>query len=486
MKKRSDKPFLYRYRYVIGYLVLMLVFFGLLSFLPSVAPGGLSSSEMSSAVAADSIHADFISQGNVVNLPYLLLQKASISIFGLTLYSIKLPSIIMAVLTGLFLVLLLNRWFKNDVAIVGSILTTLSVAFLFLAGSGTPTIMYVFWLALILWLGSKIVGNENTHPLLVISFFFCIAMSLYTPHMFYIALGIALAGLTHPHLRFALKQVRIWHLILCGAIFILVVSPLVLGCIFNPSTIQSLIFMKDPGVGRYIENISTAFAPFFSFVSAYDSIYLAPLFGLATVALVIIGALASIGKLFTSRNSVVSLLIIFSIIVSGFNQDVAISIILPITILSAAGLESIIQKWHSLFPENPYAHVLGIMPVVIVVLVIVGSDLSHFIFGYHYSPQVAKNFNDDITLISQNLEKGSILVVPETHQDYEFYKLLERHNEITVTSELPQRLDIPISYLEVPSDSDKLKLKQIITSPKSRNSARLYLYEKNTTEKQGS
>lgn len=461
----------------------MLVFFGLLCFLPSIAPGGLSSNEMSSAVAADAVHADFISQGHVINLPYLLLQKASISIFGLTLYSIKLPSIIIAVLAGLFLVLLLNRWFKNDVAIVGSILTTLSVAFLFLAGSGTPTIMYVFWLALILWLGSKIVGNENTHPMLVISFFFSIALSLYTPHMFYIALGIAIAGLTHPHLRFALKQVRIWHLVLCGAIFVLFISPLILGCIFNPGIIQDLIFMQNPSFNHYIENISTAFAPFFSFVSAYDSIYLAPLFGLATVALVIIGALASIGKLFTSRNSVVSLLVIFAIIVSGFNQEVAISIILPITILSAAGLESIIQKWHSLFPENPYAHVLGILPVMIVVLLIVGSDLSHFIFGYHYSPQVAKNFNDDITLISKNLEKGSVLVVPEGHKDFEFYKLLERHNEITVTSELPQRLDLPIGYLETPSDSDQLKLKQIITSPKSRNSARLYLYEKITTEK---
>ena len=456
----------------------MVVFFALLSFLPNIAPGGLSSNEMQSAVTANSIHTNFIQTGNVINLPYYLLQRTSIALFGLTLYSIKLPSIIIAVLAALFLVLLLNRWFKNDVAIVGSILTTLSVAFLFLAGSGTPAIMYVFWLALILWLGSKIVGNEHTHPLLVISFFFSVALSLYTPHMGYIALGIALAGLTHPHLRFALKQLRIWQLIICFAIFILVVAPLVLSCIFNHSVVVSLAFMKDPSFDRYVNNISTAFAPFFSFVNAFDSIYLAPLFGLATVALVVIGILASIGKLFTSRNSVVSLLVIFAILISGLNQDVAISIILPVAILSTAGLESIIQKWYSLFPENPYAHVIGVLPVLVIVLFIVGTDLTHFVFGYHYAPQVTKNFNDDITLISEHLESGYTLIIPADHPDFDFYKLLEKHNNIRVEGILPDEITTPIAYLETPTDSEDLQLKQIITSPKRRNSARLYLYEK--------
>ena len=158
----------------------MLVFFILLCFLPSIAPGGISQDEMDSAVAASSIHSDFIVSGNIIDLPYRVLQRISIATFGLSLYSIKLPSIIISVLAALFIVLLLNRWFKSDVAIVGSFLTTLSTAFLFLAGSGTPTIMYIFWLAEILWLGSKIVGNENTHPMLVISFFFSLALSMYT------------------------------------------------------------------------------------------------------------------------------------------------------------------------------------------------------------------------------------------------------------------------------------------------------------------
>ena len=97
----------------------MIALFGLLSFLPSIAPGGISTDEMNSAVTADSITPTAISTGNVINLPYYLLQKLSFRLFGLTLYSIKLPSIIIAVLAALFIILLLNRWFKSDVAIIG-------------------------------------------------------------------------------------------------------------------------------------------------------------------------------------------------------------------------------------------------------------------------------------------------------------------------------------------------------------------------------
>ncbi len=462
----------------------MVAFFLLLFFLPSIAPNGLSENEMTSAITSDAIGFDFISKGQVIDLPYHLLQKASISLFGLSIYSIKLPSIIIGVFAGLFIVLLLNRWFKSDVAIISSILIVLSTAFLFLACSGTPVIMLVFWLALLLWLGSKIVGNDHPHPMLVISFIFSVALSLYTPHLCYVAAGIAIAGIAHPHLRFSIKQLKLYQLIISIAVFALVIAPLVISGILNHGVVWNIAFMRNFSIEKYASNISTAFAPFFSFSLAYDSIYLAPLFGLANIVLVIIGILASIGKLFTSRNTVVNLLTIFAILVSGLNQDIAATIIIPITVLSAAGLESIIDKWHSLFPENPYAHLIGAYPIASVVLMIVISGLSHFVFGYHYTPLVAKNFSDDIEIIQDNLAGGSVLIVDKKDKNLAFYQLLEKHNSFTVLTEIPERDEnLRIAFLGGPSNREDLALKQIITSSKTRNSDRLYIYEKITAEK---
>ena len=475
MKKHVEQFFLYRHRFAVGYILLSAAFFVLLTLLPGVAPTGLSDAEMNSTVQASNLEPGFIKRGNVIDLPYYALQKSSLTIFGLNLFAIKLPSIIIAVLAALFIVLLLNRWFKNDVAIVGSVLTVLSTAFLFLATSGTPAIMYVFWLALILWLGSKIVGNDNVHPMLVISFFISVALSLYTPYLAYVALVIAIAGLMHPHLRFALKQLKMYQLILCVLIFILAAAPLVSSCIINPATLKNLVFANSVDFGGFITNITNAFAPFFSFSLAYSSVYLAPLFGLATVALVIIGILASAGKMFMSRNTIVSLLVIFSILLSGLNPSVAISIIIPIAILSAAGIESIIEKWYTLFPENPYAHLLGIVPMVAVMIFIISSGLSHFIFGYHYIPRVVNNFNNDLTIIKENVSTETTLILPNDYKNEGFFRLLSKYDGYQIVAKPSKAKTDKIASFE-PIINDKYNLEQIITSPNTRNSDRLYIY----------
>lgn len=480
MKKTTRQFFLYRHRLVIGYIILAAVFFGLLSFLPTIAPNGVSQDEMNSVVTANGLGRNFIQEGNIIDLPYRFLQKSCLHFFGMSLYSIKLPSIIIAVITGFFIILLLNRWFKNDVAIVGSILTTLSTAFLFLAGNGTPLIMYILWLAVILWLGSKIVGNEHTSPLLVIAFFICIALSAYTPHLVYVSIAIAIAGILHPHLRFALKQLSFWQLAICFASFALAISPLVIGCVINHQNIQTLLFTSDFSVANYASNIANAFIPFFSFSLAYDSVFLAPLFGLATVALLAIGILASIGKMFTSRNTVVSLLVIYAILISGLNRDVAIVIIIPITILCAAGIESIIEKWYSLFPENPYAHLLGMVPVVAVITMIIGSGLSHHTFGYHYISIIADNFSDDIALIDQKIDKDIPLLITDETSNADFYRLLNYYNKRSIISSV----DSVEKYAAMSSTpAENYRIDRIITSPKSRNSDRLYIYSKITENK---
>ncbi len=483
VKESTKQPFLYKYRFQIGYLFLIITFFALVSYLPNIANSGFTIKEISSAVTSSSLSSDFINTGSVINLPYYLLQKACMSIFGLNLISVKLPSIIIGSLTALFITLLINRWFKSDVAMFGSILTVLSTAFLFLTTSGEPTIMYIFWLTLILWLGSKIVGNNNPHPLLVISFFFSVAASLYTPHLCYIAIAIALAGFTHPHLRFAMKQIKPWQSILSIAVFILTILPLGVSIFSNQWLLQDLFFMKDFSFGQFFTNISEAFAPFFSFSLTFDSVYLAPLFGLATVALVFIGTFAAVGELFTSRNTVISLIIIFSIIFSGFNQDVAMLIIIPVAILSAAGIESIFKKWYTLFPENPYAHFIGNIPVLAVTLMIIISGLSHYIYGYRYTPNVAKNFNTDILLI-KDLPSGTILVVEEDN-NFDFYKLFEKYQSITVVSKAPDVINSDVAYLGTASDDERLALKQIITSSRMQKSDRLYIYEKVPDKTQG-
>lgn len=484
MKKITiSKLFLYRHRYGIGYLLLFLFFVALVFLTPLVSPGGLSTSEMESTVASHQVSFESIVNGKIVDLPYHALQKLSITIFGLTPYAIKLPSIIIALFLGVLLILLLNRWFKNNVAIIASVLTVLSAPFLFLAGSGTPLIMLVFWPTLLLWLGSKINGKTLQKAFYAFFFALFLLLSLFTPYMVYFAIFSVVYALVHPHLRFMIKSLPKVPFILAAIAVSVVIGIMIYQIIKCPESLRELTFMNDFSWGNFFSNIKNAFLPFFSWSGNIDSVFLAPMIGLASLILAVTGLVSTAKGFFASRNSIASMFIVFTIIISGFRTDCAVLIILPLAILTAHGIRYILEKWYGLFPENPYARIFGLVPIATFLSIIIVSSYMHYGFGYRYNPVVANEFQDDLALIRKHVQPGTHLLITGGTLDYDFYKILEDKEDYVITSNTPSTVEATeIEHLatlgkwpaKLPYD-----LSRIITSSKSTNSDRIYIYEDN-------
>lgn len=479
-----SKLFLYRHRFVIGYLLLTIVFLATLFLLPLIAPNGLSTQEMESAITSS--HTDFtaIKNGDLVDLPYRILQKYSIAFFGLSAYTIKLPSIFIGGILGVLFILLLNRWFKSNVAIIASIITVLSSSFLYLSGSGTPLIMIVFWPTLLLWLGSKIQGKKSPKPLYSFVFAFCLLLALFTPFMPYLVSFIVLYALMHPHLRFTIKTLPKLPLVLVTLIIIAGVGVITSAIVKNSATLTSLLFTPDFSLDLFFHNISSSFLPFFSWSKTVESTFLSPLIGLASLVLAIIGLCSTAKGFFASRNSIASYFILFSVIMAGFKPKYAILIILPLAILIAHGIRYTLNKWYRIFPQNPYARIFAIFPIGLFLGIIIISDLSHFVFGYRYNPAVANQFNNDLSLI-QKLDDSTTILIPENTLEYEFYKLLEKpqllnlktKNHPIIKSNSSTFSTTKVATLRRYSEkTTKLELQHIITSPKSSDSDRIYLY----------
>ena len=112
---------------------------------------------------------------------------------------------------------------------------------------------------------------------------------------------------------------------------------------------------------------------------------------------------------------------------------------------------------------------------------IIGSGLSHFIFGYHYAPRVANNFNNDLTIITDNISKETPLLITDDTKNGDFYKLLDKYEDYII---IDHSSDVA-EYAAFSARKDEgFTLKQIITSPKSRNSDRLYIYSKVTEQEE--
>lgn len=481
MKKHPlSQLFLYRYRFQIGFFLLAVAYIVLLFGLPLLAPNGLSASEMESVAHSYALQPDSILKGDIVDLPYRALQKLSITIFGLTVYSVKLPSIIIGLLLGLLLILLLNRWFKTNVALLASILAVLSATFLFIAGSGTPLIMLVFWPTLLLWLGSKIQGVTKPKPLYCFIFAFALLASIFTPHLIYLAAFIVLFALLHPHLRFTIKTLPTVPLILTLFIILVGLAALVVAAFVNPSIIAELLLAPGLTISKFIDNIQIAFLPLFSWNTTLESQFLSPFIGLASVALAVIGLLSTAKGFFASRNSIATCLIIFTIFLTGLNPESAILILLPLAILIAHGLRYILDKWYTLFPDNPYARVSAVFPIGIFMGIMIVGGISHFLFGYHYVPMVADEFDDDLTLVRKNLTASDTLYITDDNTTYNFFKVLEDNSAgPKVANEIPTNADLPEKYATLGQISISGDLNLIITSSKSNNSDRIYVYTSN-------
>ena len=466
-----SKLFLYRYRFVIGYIVLSLAFILLLSFLPLIAQRGLSETEIQSATSSYYLGKDGILNGDLVDLPYRLLQKYSITFLGLTSFSVKLPSIIIGLFLGLLLILLLNRWFKSNVSLLASCLMVLSTPFLFLAGSGTPLIMLVLWPTLLLWLGSKIQGEKRPKPLYSFMFAIALLLSIFTPYMVYFALFCVVFVLLQPHLRFIVKNLPKLPFILIVLLVVAGFTVLGISIHNHPSTIQELLFGLSFNTGDYFNNIFSGLSPVFSWHSRLENVFLAPLISMPVLTLALVGLFSTTKGFFASRNSIASILLIFCLMITGFNQTAVVFIILPFSILIAHGIKYLLEKWYGLFPANPYARISALLPLTLLFGLIIIPAIMQYIDGYRYNPNVATQFSYDLNIINSNLSEGTLLV----GDNYDFYKILEKSTNLIISDKAENNKPVAVLKNNV-TLPEEYTLSKIITSPMRDNSDIIYLY----------
>ena len=332
--------------------------------------------------------------------------------------------------------------------------------------------MVVFWPTLLLWLGSKIQGEKRPKPSYCFLFAIMLLLAIFTPYMLYFAIFCVLFVIIQPHLRFAVKSLPKLPLILISIIILGGVAALLINIVHHPETIMELLFAKGFEMGHFFGNIFSGLGPVFSWRNTVESVFLSPLLSLPILALALIGLFSTTKGFFASRNSIASLLIIFTLIITGFNPSTIVFFILPLSILVAHGLKYLLEKWYGLFPENPYARVAAALPLSILFATILLPGLLQYIYGYRYNPSVTDEFSYDLTIVRNSLTDETLL--PKHH--YDFYKILERSTDIKVIDEYRGEKIEKLAVMGGTFDVPNFTLSQIITSPLRENSDIIYLY----------
>lgn len=474
--------FLYRWRYLLGYGVIILMMVGLFAVAWLLIPGGLTVAEMNSAItsSAFSFSIDALTPASMINLPYHVLQYLSFKAFGMSDLTIKLPSLILGLFSALGILMLLRMWFKQNVAVITTVLVVTTSQFLFLAQDGTPTVLYVFWTVWILVFALMVSRQARGALLWKVGLFIVTALSLYTPLEIYILLALLSAVVLHPHLRYIVKQLSKGRLAFATVLGLVLLAPLAYALVKQPSLGLQLLGIPTEPL-HILTNVKTLFSQYFAFLSPGGQVTITPVYGLGTWLLIVLGVVRLFTTKYTARGYITiawSILLLPVIIVNP--QYVSVTFI-PVVLLMAMGVSLLITKWYRLFPRNPYARIAGLVPLAIVIGGMVFSGVDRYMYGYTHIPAVANQFSDDLTLLNKKLADknlGTTLLVVAPGEEPFYRAVVKFSPHVKLTSSV---ITFPADTLIVSRDGRISQNYQsipneIIANDKYKAADRFYIY----------
>lgn len=470
-KFNISELFIYKWRYFIGYGLVSAALIAVLVFVGLYSPGGITDAEMQSVVKSSSVGFRNIESFTTSNLPYHLLQKASLSIFGVSAVSIKLPSLIIAFFSGIGIILLLKRWFKANIGVLASLIAMTTSQFLFIAQDGTPGILYLFWPVCLLLLASLISRQNRFRTFYKFAFFITAALSLYTPLSIYILIALLGAILLHPHLRYLIRQLSRFKTAIGITLATILLIPLVITIFKNPN-FGLEIFGIPSSMPDFSKNLSELGVQYLGFSGSDGSNLITPFFGLGSLLIIIIGLIDTVRNRSSAKSYVILSWIVFLVPVILVNPGYISISFLPMVLLLAAGFDALLDYWYSLFPRNPYARFAGLVPIVMLVAVLVVSGIDRNIYGYKYDPDVAYSFSSDLKLIPADTKH---LVVSKS--ELPFYMVVNKYNQTFNVSTMPPSEDF-VATSQAKNNFEGYKIDKIVTNHLSDKSDRLYLYKK--------
>lgn len=478
----------YKYRYQIGYGLILLVLVTLLVVAGLYVPGGLSDIEMKSTVISSNITTSNLASFTIIDLPYYLLQKASLAIFGITTFSIKLPSLVLGFISAIGMFLLLRRWFKHNIAVIASTLTIATGQFLFVSQNGAPSIMFIFWSIYLLLIAMLVVRNSRHSTLWTFAFFIGAAFSLYTPLSAYVLLAIGSAALLHPHLRFMLRRLSKLKFIGAGLVSLILLIPLAFGIYKNPSLGLELLGVPTAWP-NFAGNLSQLVTQYFDVISPTSGIIMTPIFSFGSIALIVLGLLHIIRARHTARSYIISVWGLLLIPILLINPNFVSITFVPLVLLLATGVQTLLHQWYRLFPKNPYARIAGLLPLTILVGGLLLSGIERYMYGYHYDPRTATSFSRDLRLLNQELRSSSgniTLVTSEKHKAFYQAVASNKTQHKTVTLSVATAPPATARAIIVEHDQhNKVKvsapLQKILADTHAHDADRFYLY-KNTSK----
>ncbi len=499
-RKRSiQRSWLYRYRYLLASILLAVIVLAISIYRFWSVPSGLSASEKLSAIASGRLASGNIT--GLVNAPWLIPEALAIKLYGMTIFALRLPALLLVVASILTMMLAIRAIYRPSLAMMGGLLMACSAFTISLGRAGTPAVMTVLLLTLAILLGYYVVNaKQKVAPAIGLALDL-MALS-YMSGGLYIVAALAVVALLHPKSRYTIKRHKKLLAGVAAAYLILLLVPILL-IGRGRTTLASLLAIGTPSLA----NLRQLASSYVAGSAGLTGGLMTPMLTITGAIMVVIGliTLARRGGLLSLRSYAIISLLVAGVSMAAFNPDYIYLLFIPTILLEVIAIGYIVDKWHGLFPQNPYARSLAILALSILIGSISLLDINRYISAVSYQASVVYQYDQTLPAVNQLLTSNphaEIRLVVHSETDYQLYSLLtnrysnlrvyrhddRRINELIKSLEAKQTggslvdskappLKLAIANKAIRSDVQKLKLSHVYTGWLQHDSLLLAVYE---------
>jgi hypothetical protein len=473
MPRSFTDSFIYRYRHIIGFFVVGFLLYYFVCFGFARVPSGLGVAEINSAM----LSANFTFPTSIVDLPYHALQWLSVQIFGLSTFAIRWPSIVLALLVGALTIMAIRNLYKSNVAIITGIIVASSVFFLEIARSGSPAVMSVLLLILAIFSFSQYLVSKSAKSFWLLLAVLSLVVTTYSPLGIYLLVSSIILAIFHPKIRSAILRFKVYQIILVSLVAILLLAPLIITVAFDPSIIWTLLGVDNIQWSAEVtgSNLAMILLPWNNAVGL-----ITPMISFAGMAVAIIGVATLIRDRYSARSYMTLGLVVLALIFTIINTNFVYTLCVPMTLLIAAGFNTLISSWYSLFPANLIARLTGLIPLSILIIGMIVTSYMRYTNNNLYNDDVVYARDHTFEAVRDTINKHSAHTVNliVTENEMPFYGLLERdYSNLVVGVQKQKSADTVILIPSTFHITKELVPSQVITGWTRHNNILVKVYD---------
>ncbi len=401
-----SETWLYRYRFVFGYLLLVftglfVLFYRLGDLLP-----GINWVEAESAAKSLQIGDLLLSP---INFAFHLLQYVSISLLGPTALAIRLPGVLVGALSLALFFYIIDHRFNKRAAIITTLLLVSSSWFLNITRLGSASSLSVLLILLLIFIGIKL---DDKYSFLWLLFLATTAgFSLYSP--FFIYLLVAGVLLSLPSIRAHVKAIKNKDLYIVASVFVLLTLPLVYAVVRDLSVANEILALPEsfPTLSQYFQNLAGTAGHVIWKSNALPILHLGtlPMLEIFSVSMVALGLYHYDHELSKNLSRLVLGGLLFTLLLVSVNADqFDFALLLPfVYFVLAGGLVILFTQWNEIFPKNPIARVIGIVPIAILLFIVGGYHAERYFVAWPNNPAVAAAHSEAYVATYEELEQNA-------------------------------------------------------------------------------